>query len=192
LFFVFGAVGQRGLVVRLFSPLALEEAVMEVLGSYKIFWFIVGFTFLILEVLTPGVVFIFFGAGAWLVLLLTFFMPTMPAIIQWLVFAASSVVFLVILRRHVAELLARRESGRGDSLKDPLVADQYLGREAQVISPIKLDRAGQVEFNGTNWQARSQHELSAGTMVRVVEIDGLTLWVEPASGPPEPTGGLEL
>jgi membrane protein implicated in regulation of membrane protease activity len=151
---------------------------MRVFESYQLFWFILGFFFLFLEVLTPGVVFAFFGLGSWVVTLLLFFMP-MPVSFQWIIFIVASALFLVFLRRHLTALFRRIEKGRTDSLREPMVANQYIGREVLVVSEIASDRAGLVELNGTNWQARSNTKVAAGVMVKVIELDGLTLWVEP-------------
>ncbi|MDR0354263.1 MAG: NfeD family protein [Deltaproteobacteria bacterium] len=148
------------------------------LASWNIFWLILGFAFLFLEVLTPGVVLMFFGLGAWTVLLANFITP-LPVIVQWVIFIIMSLVYLIILRRKVAVILSRKEKGRSDSLKDPLVANQYIGREVEVIKDIGSDVGGQVELNGSVWQARAKTNISRGSWVKVVEVKDLVLWVEP-------------
>ena len=156
---------------------------MELFGSYKLFWFGLGLLLLILEVLTPVIVFLFFGLGAWVVLLTLVVLPTPPAV-QWGVFIVVSVVALLTLRKHVTRLFAKKDGGgRADSLKEPMVADSYLGRVVEVIGDIAPDRPGLVELNGTNWRASSQTPVPKGAMVRVKEVMDLTLVVEPVSGP---------
>jgi membrane protein implicated in regulation of membrane protease activity len=152
---------------------------MELLGSYKIFWFALGMAFLILEVLTPGVVFLFFGLGAWVVMAILL-VASIPAGAQWGVFIVVSVLALITLRRHVARLFAKKEAGgRADSLKEPMVAASYIGRVVEVVGDIGPDRPGLVELNGTNWQARAPVAIPKGSMVRVVEVRDLALTVEP-------------
>ncbi|MDR1488024.1 MAG: NfeD family protein [Deltaproteobacteria bacterium] len=151
---------------------------MKIFESYLLFWFIMGFVFLLLEVLTPGVVFVFFGLGSWVIMLALLAIP-LPASFQWIGFIVASALFLVFLRRHLTLLFNKIEKGRTDSLKEPMVANQYIGKEIAVISEITPEKPGLVELNGTNWQARSASKVQVGAMVRIIELEGLTLWVEP-------------
>jgi membrane protein implicated in regulation of membrane protease activity len=154
---------------------------MELLGSYKLFWFALGLAFLVMEVLTPGVVFVFFGLAAWAVLLILLVIP-LPPVLQWIVFTAISVVALLTLRKHVAKLFAKkRQAGRDDSLQDPMVAGVYVGRGVVVVGDIGHDRPGRVGLNGTNWQAWSRAPISKGAMARIVEVRDLSFLVEPLS-----------
>jgi membrane protein implicated in regulation of membrane protease activity len=169
---------------------------MAIAGNYWLFWFIIGFAFLFLEVLTPGMFLAFFGLGAWTVMAIMFVIPLQVGL-QWSIFIILSLVYLVALRRKLKDIFARREQGRSDSLKDPLVADQFIDRETLVIQAISPGRAGMVEFNGTNWKARSRHSLAEGDNARIVNLEDLVLWVEPidATGPgPEtqPDKGPEI
>ncbi|MDR2443343.1 MAG: NfeD family protein [Deltaproteobacteria bacterium] len=156
---------------------------MELLGSYKLFWFLLGLLFLGLEVLTPGVFLLFFGIGSWFVLLLLLPLPNLPMVFQWAIFIIVSVVCLVALRGQLKRLFNRKEGGRGDSLKDPLVANGYIGREIDVVSVITPEKPGTAEFNGTNWQAKSSATIPQGARARIVEVRDLTLWVEPIKNP---------
>jgi membrane protein implicated in regulation of membrane protease activity len=151
---------------------------MEFSGGGNLFWFVVGFIFLILEISTPGIVFGFFGLGAWVVLAVNYIFP-LPIVMQWLIFIISSSIFLGLLRKHIKAFLAKREPKVTDSLSEPMVADQYLGREVEVIKEIEPGRPGLAELNGTNWQARSQKAIPAGSYASILEVDGLTLWLEP-------------
>jgi membrane protein implicated in regulation of membrane protease activity len=152
---------------------------MQLLGNYWLFWFAVGFVFLFLEVMTPGVVFLFFGLGAWVVMALLFLIP-IPVYVQWVLFLALSLAFLALLRGKVNALFRKGGSDRrGDSLKDPLVADQYIGREVVVVKAITPDKSGIIELNGSNWQARAHTELAEGANAKIVELKDLIVWVEP-------------
>jgi membrane protein implicated in regulation of membrane protease activity len=159
------------------------------MGSYKLFWFVLGLALLILEVATPGVlVFVFFGVGAWVVMLCLVVLPLPPAI-QWGAFIAVSVALLVLLRRHLAGLFNKRSAqGRGDSLQEPMVAGSYLGRVVEVVEDVAPGRPGLVELNGTNWRAESAAGVSKGARARILEVRDLTLWVEPLDGS-GPAGG---
>jgi membrane-bound serine protease (ClpP class) len=58
--------------------------------------------------------------------------------------------------------------------------EQFIGRTARVQQ--HLTPRGRVWFEGQTWfaEARSGQSVSAGQMVRIVDLDGLTLIVEPA------------
>jgi membrane-bound serine protease (ClpP class) len=68
------------------------------------------------------------------------------------------------------------------SHKAPLCTgpEQFVGRTARVHQD--LNPRGRVWFEGQTWfaEARSGHTITAGQMVRIVGLEGLTLIVEPA------------
>jgi membrane-bound serine protease (ClpP class) len=49
----------------------------------------------------------------------------------------------------------------------------------------EVAEAGQVFVHGELWSAYSRHPIAAGTMVRVAELEGLKMRVEPADSPGE-------
>lgn len=57
--------------------------------------------------------------------------------------------------------------------------ETLIGATAQVVAPCAP--VGQVRVQGELWRARCEAGAAAGETVRVVELDGLTLVVEPAS-----------
>ncbi|MDR2140309.1 MAG: NfeD family protein [Deltaproteobacteria bacterium] len=148
------------------------------IGSEVITWLVVGFIFLVLEIATPGVVFVFFGLGAWLVLGLRLLFP-LSVPFQVLIFIIASVAFLVMFRRYLKAIMFRqREEERVDSLSERMVADNYLGQEVDVINDISPERPGRIELNGTSWIATSVDSLPVGVRARVVEVVGTTVTVE--------------
>jgi membrane protein implicated in regulation of membrane protease activity len=58
--------------------------------------------------------------------------------------------------------------------------ENLVGATGEVTEPCAP--LGQVRLGGELWKARSTQELSRGTPVRVVSVQGLTLEVEPTSG----------
>jgi membrane-bound serine protease (ClpP class) len=55
--------------------------------------------------------------------------------------------------------------------------EQMQGSVGSVIEWASIE--GRVRVHGEAWHARSPHRLFAGQRVRVVDIDGLTVVVEP-------------
>ena len=138
-------------------------------------WFLLGIGFLVLEACAPGLFLLFFGLGAWGAALAA--LAGLELTAQMLTFMAVSLVSLALLRNKLKKLLAGR-AGRVEETEDPVVAAQYLGREVMVVSEADSGRPALVEFNGANWQARSDGEtLRLGDRVRVVARENLTLVV---------------
>ncbi|MDR2200346.1 MAG: NfeD family protein [Deltaproteobacteria bacterium] len=151
---------------------------MGIFESDLSFWFVLGLALLIFEVATPGVVALFFGLGAWLVLIVRIFLP-LPVWSQWALFSVSSVVFLILLRKHVITLFNSFKTTKKDSLSEPMVARRYLGQEVDVLEDIQPGRPGAVELNGTRWQARTRVPLAKGARARIIELEELMFWIEP-------------
>jgi len=90
---------------------------------------------------------------------------------QWLSFAILAIVSLLFFRAKVYRYFRHAEREVGHSLK----GEQFtLPVECQAHSSIS------VEVKGAYWPVRHKGaaSLSAGTQVRVVEMEGLTLLVE--------------
>ncbi|HTX23402.1 MAG TPA: nodulation protein NfeD [Steroidobacteraceae bacterium] len=66
------------------------------------------------------------------------------------------------------------------SLRRPVVtgSEAMVGAAAEAFEDF-ADR-GRVRFGGELWNAHTSRPLHAGETVRIVRVDGLTLWVEPA------------
>jgi membrane-bound serine protease (ClpP class) len=65
------------------------------------------------------------------------------------------------------------------SMRRPVVTgvQGMIGENAEVIQDIT--GSGRVRYRGEIWKARSDAELHAGQLARIVKVEGLTLWVEP-------------
>jgi membrane protein implicated in regulation of membrane protease activity len=140
-------------------------------------WFIVGLVFALAEFILPGLVIIFFGAGAWITAL-----ALMVGVIdsfneQLLVFLASSIFSLVVFRKRGQSYFEGRVSGKlapGESLED------VHGQRAVALTAIKPKMlGGKVEYHGTPWPAEAEVEIEAGTVVEIIRRNNLTLIVKP-------------
>ena len=134
-------------------------------------WFIIGLFCITAEFVIPGVIIVFFGAGALIVSLLTYFVAVPPTL-QVIIFSATSIVALVTLRKKF---------NPPHEIGDQAAADDFLGRIAVVQEPIRKNLPGRVAFKGALWQAetRSPHPLEKGERVRIVDRESIILFVEP-------------
>ena len=145
---------------------------MEILSDPAVVWFLIGLGLLLLELVLPGLVILFFGIGAWVTALsCVIFEPNLNW--QILIFLVASMLGLVLLRKY----LKRRFFGKKDmETQDQL--EEFIGRKAKAIEDFK-DGSGKVEFKGTRWTARSDEPVTKGQWVTIKSKDSLTLSVKP-------------
>jgi membrane-bound serine protease (ClpP class) len=65
------------------------------------------------------------------------------------------------------------------SLRRPVVTgvQAMIGERAEVLEAFSGN--GRIRYGGEIWNARGTSALQAGQIVRITQVDGLTLWVEP-------------
>jgi membrane protein implicated in regulation of membrane protease activity len=148
-------------------------------------WFLVGVVLLLIEFALPGAIIVFFGLGAWVAALTTWVGLTNSLGWQILVFAVSSAVLLLTLRRRLRGQFLGHSSGQQDLLHD---LDEFVGRVVTVTEPIAPDSDGAIEYKGASWEARSMQRFQPGERVRITHVDGIRVTVEPLGStavPPE-------
>jgi inner membrane protein len=137
-------------------------------------WLLAGCGLLALELLTPGGFYIFFfGIGAIVIALLSVSEIVTSATAQWLLFAAISVVLLLVFRKP----LQRKVVGASDHDVDTMV-----GESARAMEEIGVAGLGKAELRGSVWTVRNSGDRSivAGERCRVERVEGLTLYVRGA------------
>ena len=92
----------------------------------------------------------------------------------------SVVATLVALGLFGLEVLYFYRRMRG--VKVATGVENLVGAVGTTVEP--LDPEGHIRVQGELWQARASEEVPAGTKVRVVAVDELTLEVETAEAPP--------
>jgi membrane protein implicated in regulation of membrane protease activity len=82
---------------------------MEILSDPAVIWFLVGLGLLLLELALPGLVMLFFGAGAWVTAMVC---AITDISLNWqiFIFLVASLLGLVLLRKY----LKRRFFGKTD------------------------------------------------------------------------------
>ncbi|MCB0728693.1 MAG: NfeD family protein [Ignavibacteria bacterium] len=144
------------------------------MDNNSLIWFIVGIFFLLAEILLPGFVIFFFGIGGLVTSLFTYLFNIDSLIVQIIIFITSSVLSLIFLRKTFSKLF------RGNVSGDKVLKDEFIGKKALVIHEIVPDSLnGKVEFNGTNWEAKSDIFIEKGTVVEIIERKDLKLIVKP-------------
>ncbi|GGA98492.1 membrane protein [Brucella endophytica] len=135
-------------------------------------WLVLGLVLLMLEILAPGIFFIWFGLAALVTGALAFLLASSAAGFGW---QLQTVVFLVLA--VLFALAGRRFFGsRSDDSDDPLLnrrGQQLVGQRATLTEPIVNGR-GRIRMNDTMWRVKGP-DLPAGTEVRVVGFDPVSL-----------------
>jgi len=139
----------------------------------EVIWFIVGLVLFLLELVLPGFVIFFFGVGAWATALLC--LVANPGInIQVVVFAITSVLSLLALRKMIQKKFFYRDNDLSER-----VEDEFTGKEAVAITDMEPSRLGKVDFKGTTWQAESDSPVKNGQIVIIKKKENFKLFVQP-------------
>lgn len=136
----------------------------------EIFWLAAGIFFLVVEAVTPSLVSIWFGAGAFTALIAAYFGAQLW--LQILLFLVVSGVTLVVTRPLAKKYL--------DKKHEPTNADMVIGKIGVVTEEIdNLSAKGAVSCQGKVWTARSADGkiIPAETKVTVNSIQGVKLIV---------------
>lgn len=151
----------------------MPEAIKPFLKP-EIIWFVVGLVMLIFEFMLPGLIIGFFGVGA-VITAIVCMITDVSLNTQLIIFIASSVLSLLILRRWLKGIFLGHMKATQEGTED---IDEFVGQHAVVKEKIVPRLGGKVELHGTNWQAEADGEIPEGAVVEVVSKDNLTLKVK--------------
>ena len=131
---------------------------------------------MLMELVLPGFIIIFFGIGAWCIALLLWFGIELTFSTQLALFLAVSVASLFIFRKYGSKYFKGKvKTADADAI------DSVKGNRVTVVSDIQPGIGGKVEFNGTIWNAESSAPLAKGTIAEIVERNNLVLTVRPVT-----------
>jgi membrane protein implicated in regulation of membrane protease activity len=136
-------------------------------------WFLLGLALIFLELVVPGVILVFFGIGAWVAAVTTYLGLTASFQSQLLVFAVTSILLLVILRKWIKGKFYGHVGDVQDQTKN---LDEFSGQSVVVLEdviPNKME--GAVEFKGARWRAVSDEHIKKGAMAIITGVDGIIL-----------------
>ncbi|MFC1898511.1 NfeD family protein [Candidatus Cloacimonadota bacterium] len=133
-------------------------------------WVGIGIICIIIEIFTPGFLFMSFGVGAIITGVLVW-ITNMSLPLQIFIFAVITfVVFL--LTRKLSKKLISAES-------EPTNVDALKGKQGMVVDEIPVDGRGHVKVGGEEWSAVSgdNKKIKVGKKVTIQKIDGNKLIV---------------
>ena len=134
-------------------------------------WLIAAGIFFVVEIATVGFLIFWLGVGAILAMIASFI--TDNILIQTAIFVISSSLLIPLTKPLVNKYF-------DDGKKVATNAYSLIGKKGVVIVDINiLDGTGQVKVNGEVWSAKADTNISKGTEIEILEIDGVKLLVKP-------------
>lgn len=137
----------------------------------EIVWLILLTVFILIEIVTWGLVTIWFAGGALLAFIAALITDSIP--VQVIVFFAASFLLLFFTRPVAARYFNNKRTKTN--------VDSLVGGFCKVTEEIdNFNETGAVMLNGLIWTARSKDDtkLAVGTKVKVVRIEGVKAIVE--------------
>ena len=144
------------------------------LGAWN--WVVLGFILLLLELIFPGVFFVWFGLGALLTALVSLLFYNLPWIAHWEVEVIFFLIFSIIM-----VLIGRNFFRRDRETDEPLLnrrTDQIIGKRVVLEEPVR-DGKGRIRVDDTIWRIKGP-DLPEGTEVKVVAFDNGVFTIEKA------------
>ena len=143
---------------------------MENFYNAAVIWFILGFIFLLLEFVVPGLILFFFAVGAWLVAILSLFID-LSINNQLLIFLATSIITIILFRKWVKKIMWIKQHSSE-------IEDEFIGKTGRAETYIAPGQNGKVDFKGTSWDARSEDSIEKGERVTVIGNESILLIVK--------------
>lgn len=115
--------------------------------------------------------FLFFGIGALMTSLITWWQPQLGWTAAWGLFLISSLLSSAVLLPPLK---------RWQNKPSPLAGNDAIGQTATVVQALKGNREGKVSWSGTEWPAilvDGEADIDVGTIVTIRKLSGIRLSV---------------
>ena len=132
-------------------------------------WYLLGVVLMLLELVVPGAIIVWFGVGALATGFITELCGGLYWPIQFIIFSAISILSLYFGRRVIKQAAPSKTTTLNRRLQT------YLGRQSVLKSPIE-NGMGRIRLDGTYWTVRGP-DLPVGTIVEVIGVENSTLVV---------------
>ena len=139
-----------------------------------LYWLVLGLLLMVAELFNPGAFLLWLGLGALLTALVVMVTAGMAPVWQFVLFGALSLAAILAYREW------RRRHPRIESSDRPLLnqrAAQLVGGTHLLHEPV-VDGRGRLKIGDAFWTITGPDAL-AGSRVRIVTTDGVTLTVRP-------------
>jgi membrane protein implicated in regulation of membrane protease activity len=140
-----------------------------------VYWLVLGLALMVLELFNPGAFMLWLGLGALLTAAVVMVAADLATVWQIIAFGLFSLVAILAYREW------RRRNPRVEASDRPLLnqrAAQLVGEVHVLAEPI-VDGRGRLKIGDAFWSVFGPDQ-EAGTRVRIIATDGVSLTVTPA------------
>ena len=146
--------------------------ILELLGNLQPWhWALLAVVLVILEILAPGIYFLWMGIAATMPAAMLWLCPELGWQAQFLAFALFSIASVAVGRVWLNRSLAHSD--------EPTLnrrGEQYIGRVVTLEEPI-VDGLGRIRLDDTIWKVQGP-DCETGSRVRITGTQGVVLRVE--------------
>ena len=137
---------------------------MEIWSDPWIIWVAIGIICIIIEIFTPGFLFLSFGVGAILTGLAALIIPSLT--FQILTFAIITFIVFILSRKFSKKLISNNYEETN--------VKALIGKTGKVTQEIPANEKGYVKIGGEEWSAVAKDNTKIGkdTQVTVNDIEG--------------------
>jgi membrane protein implicated in regulation of membrane protease activity len=140
-----------------------------------VYWLVLGLALMVLELFNPGAFMLWLGLGALLTAAVVMVAADLATVWQIIAFGLFALVAILAYREW------RRRNPRVEASDRPLLnqrAAQLVGEVHVLAEPI-VDGRGRLKIGDAFWSVFGPDQ-EAGTRVRIIATDGVSLTVTPA------------
>ena len=137
---------------------------MEIWSDPWVIWVVIGIICVIIEIFTPGFLFLSFGVGAILTGLAALVIPSIT--FQVLTFAVITLIVFVLSRKFSKKLISTNYEETN--------VKALVGKTGKVTQVIPANEKGYVKIGGEEWAAVSKdnNKIDKDTRVTIKDIEG--------------------
>lgn len=129
-----------------------------------IFWLLLTFIFVSLEIFIPSLITIWFALASVLTIFLSFFFADLK--IQIFFFSISSIFFIIFTRPYAKKFLSKNK----ENFNSSMVGDQVI--ISKIIDINREEKIYEVKFKGTIWTALSTEIFTENDIAYIVNFKG--------------------
>ncbi|TCP94951.1 hypothetical protein EDC44_11210 [Cricetibacter osteomyelitidis] len=134
-------------------------------------WVVLGFVLLILEIIVPGVFFLWWGLAALVIATVMALIPSLSLTALSIAYAILALIFSVLWWKYQHRKDVQDQSQTSLNQRDHAM----LGVKGRV-EEINVDGIGRGHFGDTTWRIQGNN-LTVNDVVEVIAVDGITLQV---------------
>jgi hypothetical protein len=136
-------------------------------------WLALGLALLAVELLGTAGYFLWLGLSGLLVGMLMVFVP-MGWQLQWMTFASFTLLTTWLWWRRQFKTDRISDSQRSLNQKEK----QLIGQRIAITDDVKAGIITRIHLADSTWSAISDEDISAGSIIEIVELDGITLKIK--------------